>query len=163
MGFFFKPIMGTPIYKRVMMFMVSLAVGTLSGSALMILIPEVRICIHRRVSVYVCSVCECTSNCAYRHVSTELARPWLNWSWASGPFTTYARSRLQPTSAVGHTFEIIWMRGLNRAWGVWAVSEVRIGPQLGSSQQSQLAPLWILWRHVDLTFCAVYQNAHVCA
>jgi len=42
LGFFFKPIMGTPIYKRVMMYMVSLAVGTLSGNALMILIPEVR-------------------------------------------------------------------------------------------------------------------------
>ncbi|KAK2177292.1 hypothetical protein NP493_608g02032 [Ridgeia piscesae] len=40
LGFFFKPIMGTPIYKRVMMYMVSLAVGTLSGNALMILIPE---------------------------------------------------------------------------------------------------------------------------
>ncbi|KAK2170035.1 hypothetical protein NP493_1167g00022 [Ridgeia piscesae] len=40
LGFFFKPIMGTPIYKRVMMYMVSLAVGTLSGNSLMILIPE---------------------------------------------------------------------------------------------------------------------------
>ncbi|KAI0214163.1 Zinc transporter ZIP8 [Lamellibrachia satsuma] len=40
LGFVFKPIMDTPIYKRVMMYMVSLAVGTLSGSSLMILIPE---------------------------------------------------------------------------------------------------------------------------
>ena len=50
LGFFFKPIMGTPIYKRVMMFMVSLAVGTLSGSAVMILIPEVWVFVFKKNS-----------------------------------------------------------------------------------------------------------------
>ena len=41
LGFFFKPCMNTVIYKKIMMYMVSLAVGTLSGSALVFLIPEV--------------------------------------------------------------------------------------------------------------------------
>ena len=94
MGFFFKPIMDTPIYKRVMMFMVSLAVGTLSGSALMILIPEVRICFYRCVCVYVCGLCECTSNCAYRHVSTK---PASQWPQSSSPSPRYTVRYIPPS------------------------------------------------------------------
>ena len=47
LGFFFKPCMGTTEYKRIMMYMVSLAVGTLSGSAMVFLIPEVRGVVRR--------------------------------------------------------------------------------------------------------------------
>ena len=54
LGMVFLPVMNKKYYKKLLMYMVALAVGTLAGSSLLILIPDVSTPVTRGCCRYQC-------------------------------------------------------------------------------------------------------------